>query len=47
MRFVIEMYEAVREVWPADKPIGIRVSATDWVDGGWTPEETVAAGRRS
>jgi 2,4-dienoyl-CoA reductase-like NADH-dependent reductase (Old Yellow Enzyme family) len=41
MRFVLEMYEAVRAVWPAEKPIGIRVSATDWVDGGWTPEETV------
>ena len=41
MRFAIEMYEAVREVWPEDKPIGMRVSATDWVDGGWTPEETV------
>ncbi len=35
------MYEAVRAVWPDDKPIGMRVSATDWVDGGWTPEETV------
>jgi 2,4-dienoyl-CoA reductase-like NADH-dependent reductase (Old Yellow Enzyme family) len=41
MRFLIEMYEAVRAVWPEDKPIGMRVSATDWVDGGWTPEETV------
>ncbi len=41
MRFAIEMYEAVRAVWPAEKPLGMRVSATDWVDGGWTPEETV------
>jgi 2,4-dienoyl-CoA reductase-like NADH-dependent reductase (Old Yellow Enzyme family) len=41
MRFAIEMYEAVRKVWPESKPIGMRVSATDWVDGGWTPEETV------
>ncbi len=41
MRFVIEMYEAVRAAWPAEKPLGMRVSATDWVDGGWTPEETV------
>jgi len=31
----------VRAVWPEQKPLGIRVSATDWVDGGWTPEETV------
>ena len=35
------MFEAVREAWPKDKPIGMRVSATDWVDGGWTTEETV------
>jgi 2,4-dienoyl-CoA reductase-like NADH-dependent reductase (Old Yellow Enzyme family) len=28
-------------VWPQDKPLGIRVSATDWVDGGWNAEETV------
>jgi 2,4-dienoyl-CoA reductase-like NADH-dependent reductase (Old Yellow Enzyme family) len=41
MRFAIEMYEAVRAVWPESKPIGMRVSATDWVDGGWMPEETV------
>jgi len=41
MRFTMEMYESVRAVWPDNKPIGLRVSATDWVDGGWTPEETV------
>ena len=41
MRFAIEMYEAVRAVWPEHKPLGMRVSATDWVEGGWTPEETV------
>jgi NADPH2 dehydrogenase len=41
MHFAIEMYEAVRSVWPEQKPIGMRVSATDWVDGSWTPQETV------
>ena len=41
MRYPLEVFEAVREAWPEDKPLGIRVSATDWVDGGWTPEETV------
>ena len=41
IRFPIEVYQAVRAVWPEQKPLGIRVSATDWVDGGWTPEETV------
>jgi len=42
MRFAIEMFEAVRAAFPAEKPVGMRVSATDWVDGGWNPDETVA-----
>ena len=41
MRYPLEVFRAVRDVWPEDKPLGVRVSATDWVDGGWTPEETV------
>ena len=41
MRFAIDVYEAVRSVWPSELPIGIRVSATDWIDGGWSVEETV------
>jgi anthraniloyl-CoA monooxygenase len=42
MRFPLEIYRAVREVWPAEKPISIRISATDWVgDEGTTPEEAV------
>lgn len=45
MRFVLEIYSAVRAVWPTEKPIGIRVSATDWVDGGWSPDETVVLAR--
>jgi NADPH2 dehydrogenase len=45
MRFTLELFEAVRAAWPAEKPLGIRVSATDWVDGGWTPQETVALAR--
>jgi 2,4-dienoyl-CoA reductase-like NADH-dependent reductase (Old Yellow Enzyme family) len=40
-RLLTEVAEAVRNVWPADRPVFVRVSATDWVDGGWTPEETV------
>ena len=43
-RFVLEVFEAVRTVWPQDKPCGIRVSASDWVDGGWTLAETVQLG---
>jgi 2,4-dienoyl-CoA reductase-like NADH-dependent reductase (Old Yellow Enzyme family) len=41
MRFPLEVFEAVRAAWPADKPLGIRISATDWIDGGWTLEESV------
>ncbi|OWW20608.1 NADH:flavin oxidoreductase/NADH oxidase [Noviherbaspirillum denitrificans] len=41
MRFPLEVVEAVRAAWPADKPLGVRISATDWVDGGFSPEEAV------
>lgn len=41
MRFPLQVFEAVRAVWPQDKPIGVRVSATDWADGGWRLEDTV------
>jgi NADPH2 dehydrogenase len=42
MRYPLEVYDAVRAVFPADKPIGMRVSATDWVDGGWDLPQTIA-----
>ncbi len=42
MRFPLEVFDAVRAVWPNDKPMGVRVSATDWVDGGLTVEEVIA-----
>jgi 2,4-dienoyl-CoA reductase-like NADH-dependent reductase (Old Yellow Enzyme family) len=45
MRFPLEVFEAVRRVWPEDRPIGVRVSASDGVAGGWTVEETVTFGR--
>ena len=41
MRLLLEVYDAMRSEVRSDMPIGVRVSATDWVDGGWTPEETV------
>jgi 2,4-dienoyl-CoA reductase-like NADH-dependent reductase (Old Yellow Enzyme family) len=44
-RFLLEVAEAVRDAWPAEKPLFIRFSATDWVDGGWTTEETVEAAK--
>jgi 2,4-dienoyl-CoA reductase-like NADH-dependent reductase (Old Yellow Enzyme family) len=42
MRFPLEVFQSVREAYPAHKPVTIRISATDWVDGGWNVEETVA-----
>jgi 2,4-dienoyl-CoA reductase-like NADH-dependent reductase (Old Yellow Enzyme family) len=44
-RFLFEVVDAVRAVWPEDKPLFVRFSATDWVDGGWTLEETVEVAR--
>ncbi|MGW7041265.1 NADH:flavin oxidoreductase/NADH oxidase [Streptomyces avermitilis] len=42
VRFALEVVDAVREVWPAGKPLFFRVSATDWLDeGGWTADDTV------
>ena len=46
IRFPLEVFDAVRAVWPADRPLGVRVSATDWVDGGWTLEEAIELARR-
>jgi 2,4-dienoyl-CoA reductase-like NADH-dependent reductase (Old Yellow Enzyme family) len=42
MRYPIEVFEAVRGVFPAEKPVWMRISATDWVPGGWDIEGTVA-----
>jgi 2,4-dienoyl-CoA reductase-like NADH-dependent reductase (Old Yellow Enzyme family) len=41
MRFPLEVFDAVRDVFPANKPVWMRVSATDWVPGGWNIEGTV------
>ena len=41
MRFVLEVFEATRAAWPATKPLGIRLSATDWIDGGWDIDQSI------
>jgi 2,4-dienoyl-CoA reductase-like NADH-dependent reductase (Old Yellow Enzyme family) len=41
-RFAREVVEAVRELWPERLPLFIRISASDWADGGWTLEDSVA-----
>jgi anthraniloyl-CoA monooxygenase len=41
MRYPLEIFDAVRCVWPAEKPISVRISASDWAGGGTTGEEAV------
>ena len=45
LRFPLEVFAAVRDAWPQDRPISVRISATDWVDGGVTGEESVEIAR--
>lgn len=45
VRLPLEVVAAVREVWPEHLPLLVRISATDWVEGGWTPEESVEFSR--
>lgn len=42
MRYPLEVFDAVRAAFPADKPVTVRVSGTDWVEGGWDIEGTIA-----
>jgi 2,4-dienoyl-CoA reductase-like NADH-dependent reductase (Old Yellow Enzyme family) len=42
MRFPLEVYDAVRAAFPKERAITVRVSGTDWVEGGWNVEETIA-----
>jgi len=41
LRYPLEVFTAVRNTWPADKPISVRISAHDWVEGGITPADAV------
>jgi 2,4-dienoyl-CoA reductase-like NADH-dependent reductase (Old Yellow Enzyme family) len=42
MRFPLEVFAAVRAAWPQEKPLGIRISASDFVDGGWALPDSIA-----
>jgi 2,4-dienoyl-CoA reductase (NADPH2) len=46
VRFPLEVFDAVRAAWPDSKPLGVRISSTDWVDGGWTLDESIELSRR-
>ncbi|MGE8340424.1 MAG: NADH:flavin oxidoreductase/NADH oxidase [Flavobacterium sp.] len=41
IRFTLEVVEAVQSEWPSDLPLFVRISATDWAENGWNPEESV------
>ena len=41
LRFPLEVFDAVRAAFPAEKPVGVKVSATDWIDGGWDLAQTI------
>ncbi|WP_437095333.1 bifunctional salicylyl-CoA 5-hydroxylase/oxidoreductase [Streptomyces sp. enrichment culture] len=45
LRFPLEVFDAVRAVWPEERPVTVRISATDWADGGTTAEDAVAIAR--
>jgi len=45
MRFPLEIAETVRAAWPAEKPLFVRISSVDGLDGGWTIEDSVAFAR--
>ena len=45
LRYPLEVFHAIREVWPKDLPISVRISAHDWVEGGITPDDAVEIAR--
>ena len=45
MRFPLEVYLALRSAWPDEKPISVRISANDWIEGGFAPEDAVEAAK--
>jgi 2,4-dienoyl-CoA reductase-like NADH-dependent reductase (Old Yellow Enzyme family) len=46
IRLLLEVVDAVRSVWPERLPLFVRISATDWAEGGWNPDESVALARQ-
>jgi 2,4-dienoyl-CoA reductase-like NADH-dependent reductase (Old Yellow Enzyme family) len=47
IRFPLEVMRAVRSVWPESLPLFLRISATDWAEGGWAIEDSVELARRA
>jgi 2,4-dienoyl-CoA reductase-like NADH-dependent reductase (Old Yellow Enzyme family) len=42
IRLLVEVTEAIRDIWPEEYPLFVRISATDWTEGGWTIEESIS-----
>jgi 2,4-dienoyl-CoA reductase-like NADH-dependent reductase (Old Yellow Enzyme family) len=47
MRLVLEVLEDVRAAWPQERPLVLRISASDWIEGGWTVEDSVALAKEA
>ncbi|MCP2194947.1 NADH:flavin oxidoreductase/NADH oxidase [Williamsia deligens] len=46
IRLLLEVVRAIRDSWPAGKPLFVRISATDWTEGGWSGDDSVALAQR-
>jgi 2,4-dienoyl-CoA reductase-like NADH-dependent reductase (Old Yellow Enzyme family) len=46
IRFLMEVIDAIRSEWPDTQPLFVRISATDWIEGGWTLDDSVELARR-
>ncbi|MEO8396038.1 MAG: NADH:flavin oxidoreductase/NADH oxidase [Chloroflexota bacterium] len=46
IRFIIETVQAMKVVWPEDKPFTVRLSCTDWVEGGWSLDDSIELSKR-
>ena len=47
MRLTLEVIDEVRAAWPANKPLLLRISASDWTEGGWTPADSVSLAKEA
>jgi len=46
IRLLMEVSREARQIWPDDKPLTVRLSCSDWVEGGWTLDDSIAVSRR-
>ncbi len=46
MRVTLEVFKAIRDAISKDKAVGVRISATDWVDGGWSLDDSVSLSKQ-